>query len=355
LEVVFSDFAQNGTVFQGPLLLVAWIPSLLFSFIFSWGLYHRMLGHSQRVQMERVNIMELVAKRVDEVLAPMQKQISELLEAAKVDRASADERSSKLATAFQDLKHSIVDNIPTVDSVLFELRHENSVIDHVLRSYQRWADVHKNDAAIINRVSSNLESLVERAEIVEEELGEISWNPEQENQALLGADKPQPALPPSATTAVDPPHRLTREDGLANREKGNQALMRFHEKLRNLGKNCKVSLLHGAPDLLFMDGDGSVRFIAAYKALTLSEQGSAKQRWIPRAKLVAELRLATKQGKPLILFVENLANGRIWATVIPQDGVKDFRGVTTPLMLVNGDPESEKSSSDSLTSVLQLL
>ena len=33
--------------------------------------------------------------------------------------------------------------------------------------------MHKNDAAIINRVSSNLESLVERAEIVEEELGEL--------------------------------------------------------------------------------------------------------------------------------------------------------------------------------------
>ena len=355
MEVIFGGVARSSSVFQGPILLVVWIPVLLFSFVFSWGLYHRMLGHSQRVQMERVNIIELVAKRVDEVLAPMQKQISELQEAAKVDRTSADERSSKLAAAFQDLKHSIVDNIPTVDSVLFELRHENSVIDHVLRSYQRWADVHKNDAAIINRVSSNLESLVERAEIVEEELGEISWNPEQENQALLGADKSQPALLPSATVAIDPPHRLTREDGLANREKGNQALMRFHEKLRNLGKNCKVSLLHGAPDLLFMDGDGSVRFIAAYKALTLSEQGSAKQRWIPRAKLVAELRLATKQGKPLILFVENLANGRVWATVIPQDGVKDFRGVTTPLMLVNGDPESEKACSDSLTSVLQLL
>ena len=49
------------------------------------------------------------------------------------------------------------------------------------------------------------------------------------------------------------------------------------------------------------------------------------------------------------------ANGRVWATVIPKDGVKDFRGVTTPLMLVNGDPESEKACSDSLTSVLQLL
>ena len=235
MEVIFGGVARSSSVFQGPILLVVWIPVLLFSFVFSWGLYHRMLDHSQRVQMERVNIIELVAKRVDEVLAPMQKQISELQEAAKVDRTSADERSSKLAAAFQDLKHSIVDNIPTVDSVLFELRHENSVIDHVLRSYQRWADVHKNDAAIINRVSSNLESLVERAEIVEEELGEISWNPEQENQALLGADKSQPALLPSATVAIDPPHRLTREDGLANREKGNQALMRFHEKLRNLG------------------------------------------------------------------------------------------------------------------------
>ena len=164
---------------------------------------------------------------------PCTSRSCELQEAAKVDRASADERSSKLAAAFQDLKHSIVDKIPTVDTVLYELRHENSVIDHVLKSYQRWADVHKNDAAIINRVSSNLESLVERAEIVEEELGEINWNPEQESQGVLGADKLQPALPPSAAFAVDPPHRLTREDGLANREKGNQALMRFHEKLRD--------------------------------------------------------------------------------------------------------------------------
>jgi len=139
MEVIFGGVARSSSVFQGPILLVVWIPVLLFSFVFSWGLYHRMLAHSQRVQMERVNIIELVAKRVDEVLAPMQKQISELQEAAKVDRASADERSSKLATAFQDLKHSVVDNIPTVDSVLFELRHENSVIDHVLRSYQRWA------------------------------------------------------------------------------------------------------------------------------------------------------------------------------------------------------------------------
>jgi hypothetical protein len=354
-EVIFGDVAQGASVFQGPLLLVVWIPALLISFVFSWGLYHRMLGHSQRAQMERVNIVELVAKRVDEVLAPMQKQISELQEAAKFDRTSADERSSKLATAFQDLKQSVVQNIPTVDSVLDALRRGNWEIEQMLKGYRRWADVHKNDAAIIYRVSSKLESLVERAEVVEEELGEIGWNPEQENRALLGADKPQPALPPSATVAVDSPHRLTREDGLANREKGNQALMRFHEKLRNLGKNCKVSLIHGAPDLLFMDGDGSVRFIAAYKALTLSEQGSAKQRWIPRAKLVAELKLATKQSKPLILFVENFVNGRIWATVIPQDGVKDFRGVTTPLMLVNGDSESEKACSDSLTSVLQLL
>jgi hypothetical protein len=355
MEVIFGDVAQGAGAFQGPLLLVVWIPVLLFSLVFSWGLYHRMLGHSQRVQMERVNIVELVAKRVDEVLAPLQKQIIELQEAAKVDKASADERGSKLAAAFQDLKQSVIQNIPTVDSVLDALRRGNWEIEQMLKGYRRWADVHKNDAAIINRVSSNLESLVERAEIVEEELGELSWNPEQESQGLLGADRHKPALPPSATVALDPPHRLTREDGLANREKGNQALMRFHEKLRNLGKNCKVSLLHGAPDLLFLGEDGSVRFIAAYKALTLSEQGSAKQRWIPRAKLVAELRLATKQGKPLILFVENLANGRIWASVIPQDGVKDFRGVTTPLMLVNGDPESEKACSDSLTSVLQLL
>jgi len=345
----------SGTALEGSVLLAVWIPLLFLTYAFSWTLYHSMLDHSQRVQMERIDIVSMAAKRVDEALAPLQNQIKELEEAAKVGRASADERSSKLAAAFQDLKRSVVDKIPTVESILDELRHENRVIDHVLKGYQRWADVHKDDATLIDRVSTNLESLVERAEVVEEELGELSWSLEQGNQELLVADEPQPALPPSPAVAVDPPHRLTREDGLANREKGNQALMRFHEKLRSLGKNCKVSLLHGAPDLLFLDGDGSVRSIAAFKALTLSDQGSAKQRWIPRAKLVAELRLAAKQSKPLILFVENLVNGRVWATVIPQDGVKDFRGVTTPLMLVNGEPESEKACSDSLMSVLQLL
>src|SRR5271155_1346607 len=62
LDVIFGYFAQEAGVFQGPLLLILWIPSLFFSFVFSWGLYHRMLGHSQRIQIEKVNLVELVAK-----------------------------------------------------------------------------------------------------------------------------------------------------------------------------------------------------------------------------------------------------------------------------------------------------
>ena len=89
-----------------------------------------------------------------------------------------------------------------------------------------------------------------------------------------------------------------REDGHANREKGNQALTRFHECLIRMGKNPKMNLLHGVPDLQFSDEDGRVRYIAAYKSLTLSVQGSVKQRWTPKAKLVAESTLAIKENKP---------------------------------------------------------
>jgi hypothetical protein len=357
LGAFYGEVTQATAKFQGPVLTSAWIVSLFFIFGFSWSLYHRMLRHSQLVQSDRVNLVELVTKRVNDALIPMQKQISGLQEAVDAEKASADQRSSKLAGAVDGLKKSIGEATRSINPLASWMEVWNREMRKMMDGYREWAEAHKNDAANIHQLSTKLESLIDRAAVVEEELDELGHNHHDEglgDHAEAGGGNPGVSAPSSIGT-VGPPHKLTREDGLANREKGNQALMRFYENLRKLNKDPKVSLLHGAPDLMFLYGDGQVRYVAAYKALTLSAQGSAKQRWIPRAKLVAESRVALKENKPLILFVENFTNGRVWAYVIPQDRVRDFKGVTTPLMLVNDDQESEKACRDSLTNVLQLL
>ncbi|MDE1729097.1 MAG: hypothetical protein KGH81_07985 [Thaumarchaeota archaeon] len=74
-------------------------------------------------------------------------------------------------------------------------------------------------------------------------------------------------------------HKLTREDGLRNREMGNQEQLRFSEYLSLQGKNHKCSLLNGTPDFEF-HVNGTIKCVGAFKSLTLSVYGSAKQRWI---------------------------------------------------------------------------
>lgn len=360
LTVFYGEVSQETAVFQGPVLTSVWIASLFFVFFLSWRLYHRSLRHSQLLQSERVNLVELVAKRVDDALGPVQKQMNVLQEAMNAERASADQRVSKLASSVDGLKKSIGEATRSIYPLASWMENWSREMREMVDGYREWAEAHKNDAATIYLLSTKLESLVDRTVVAEEMLDELAnarEGDETESHAdggkIGGGDSGSGA--PSTVGVVEPPHKLTREDGLANREKGNQALMRFYDHLTKLNKYPKMSLLHGAPDLLFLQEDGQVRYVAACKALTLSAQGSAKQRWIPRIKLVAELRVAMKESKPLILFVENLANGRIWAYVIPEDGVKNFKGVTTPLMLVNDDSVSEKACRDSLTSVLQLL
>ncbi len=150
--------------------------------------------------------------------------------------------------------------------------------------------------------------------------------------------------------------RLTTEDGRANRERGNNAQLRFCEEiLRGDGKLVDNSIKEGTPDYVFYaPGTRSPRGVGAFKALTLREDGT-RQRWIPRRKLLAEQRLALKLGVPLILFVLNFTNGRIWAKVVSMEELKEFSGLTTPLMVMENDPQAEKACKETLEMALQLL
>jgi hypothetical protein len=146
---------------------------------------------------------------------------------------------------------------------------------------------------------------------------------------------------------------------MANRERGNKAQLKFADDvLHGAGKLYDNSIREGTPDYVFYAPGApetrKAKAVGAFKALTLKEDGT-RQRHIPRRKVLAELRTATKYAVPMILFVMNFTNGRIWAKVIPVNELKDFSGQTTPPMLVENDPQAEKTCKETLQMALNLL
>jgi hypothetical protein len=115
------------------------------------------------------------------------------------------------------------------------------------------------------------------------------------------------------------------------------------------------SIKEGIADYgFYAHGTRTPRGVGAIKGLTLREDGT-RQRWIPRRKVLAEQRMALKLVVPLILFVLNFANGRIWSKVVAVGELKEFSGLTTPLMMVENDTQAEKACKETLEMALQLL
>ena len=369
LEVFYDQLSQEVAAFRGPVLSAAWFVSLLFVFGCSWSLYDSMRDFSGRIQAEQVGIVELVEKRTAETLAPMQEKFDKVEGAAIAARTAVEQWGSKVPGTMDAMRKASESTGKSVKWIYDWIELKQRDMKQIMSRYDERAEAHRNDAATIYLLSSKLESLVDRASILEEEIdgllserGVAVEEDVDDDGRGGGADQARGAAEPGkAGTAANGPtvagrKQLTREDGLANREKGNQALMQFSARLHSMNKKHQASLLHGVPDLVFLDSNGAVKCVGAYKALTLSSlDGATKQRWIPKSKLLAESRMAVKESKTLVLFVENFLNRRIWARAISSEELKSFSGITTPLMLVNDDPESEKACRDSLTSVLQLL
>ena len=183
------------------------------------------------------------------------------------------------------------------------------------------------------------------------EVGGASQKQDADQASILAAEGDNPSASAGG--------KLTKERGMANRERGNKAQLKFAEEvLRGAGKLLDNSIKEGTPDYVFYAlGSPETRkakAVGAFKALTLKEDGT-RQRHIPRRKVLAELRTATKYAVPMILFVMNFTNGRIWAKVIPANELKDFTGQTTPPMLVEGYPQAEKTCKETLQMALNLL
>jgi hypothetical protein len=378
LSILYGGVSGIFPLFGGPSLTAVWMLSLAAVMVGAWKTYHKALAHSKLDEGPKVIVVDYCTERLNGSVKPLADEITGLQSsyAGMLGGIEAlGEKVEGLSSAVEAEGKSIESHSQTIASMseMAEFRSEqfNAVID----GYKEWYQEHKKDQEIIYGLTKEAENVLERFGVLSEEFDEyLEFFREERDRSLPSETmnahdirEPGPeigtnTIPTKAgaeqsdTTAGSSPGKLTREAGMANREKGNRAQLQFSETiLRVAGKLHACSLREGEPDYLFNNPDTHLpKDVGAFKALTLSEDGT-RQRWIPKKKLLAEIKAATKFGLPIVLFVLNLANGRIWAKVIAIDEVRGFEGITTPLMLVENDPASEKACRETLDMALQLL
>jgi len=360
-------FGQSITLSS---FVVVWIGSLVLSIIGCWWLYHMMFNHSELITYGKIEVVKIANQQAEETLKPVkeglasvQKLVGENIVVTNmlVEYFSSVDKSLDSLEKRMDHTEGIVYNMNTRT----EAREKQFVM--MTGRYDFWLNEHKDYTERQTKLAQNVESLLDRLGVFLDLLdleSEANTNkdaltlPSKERQTTEYLDEhtvpSQPDICQTDQEKSTQTHRLTREDGLRNREMGNQEQLRFSEYLSSRGKDHKCSLLNGTPDFEFHI-DGKIKCIGAFKSLTLSVDGSTKQRWIGKDKLLAEIKTTMKLSVPVILFVRNIANGRLWAHIIPTDGLKDFRGITTPLTLVDSDPSAEKACKDTLDMALQLV
>ena len=146
---------------------------------------------------------------------------------------------------------------------------------------------------------------------------------------------------------------LTQADGLASRRKGDLAQKETAKLLRRLGFEVDDHYGVGLPDYIFWKAGKKVA-IGAHKAFTLSKE-ETKQRTITAEMMKAEINAAMKYKLPLVILVTNLRNKRRWVELIPYEELKEFKRFTTPLILAEDAPESQKICEESILRLREIL
>ena len=374
-------FAQvSGLVsspwFDGPGLSVIWLVSIYLYFSWALDLYDLAVAHSNRAEEAKLSVVDYALKQLETRLGPLtgaiaaaQASVSNL--SGRV--AELGEETGEMVSIVESQGKAVRAQTQVVEKISKDENFRESEYKRTIAEYYEWfeqrGDAARTVAGLIKGTEGILEKFAMLSEQVDEYLDSLARGHESAKERAedageggVGAQgqKGGQDVPASAAEAAAraPPTggKLTTEAGRANRDKGNRAQLQFSENtLRNAGKMHTSSLKEGEPDFIFYGSpDNAVKAIGAFKALTLSEAGT-RQRWIPRGKLLAELKTVIKHGVPLILFVLNLANGRIWAKVIAVEEAKKFEGITTPLVLIGGDPASDKTCAETLDMALKLL
>ncbi|MGI0086792.1 MAG: hypothetical protein ACREBI_02380 [Nitrosotalea sp.] len=361
-------FGQSTTLSS---FVVIWIGSLVVSIIGCWWLYHTMIKHSDLTTYDKIGVVKIANQQAEEILKPVKEGLAgvqKLLGENTVVTKMLAEYFSSVDKSLERLERRIDHTEEIVCNVKTKMDAKDKQFVTIIDRYDFWLTENKDYADKQTKLVQHVESFLDRLGVFLDLLDleseyEANTNkdtltlPSKETQTIEPLDvdvQSQPDISRNDQGKSNQTHRLTREDGLRNREMGNQEQLRFSEYLSLRGKDHKCSLLNGTPDFEFHI-DGKVKCIGAFKSLTLSVDGTTKQRWIGKDKLLAEIKTAMKNGISVILFVKNIANGRIWAHVISTEGLKEFRGITTPLTLVDSDSSAEKACKDTLEMALHLV
>jgi Na+-transporting methylmalonyl-CoA/oxaloacetate decarboxylase gamma subunit len=146
---------------------------------------------------------------------------------------------------------------------------------------------------------------------------------------------------------------LTHADGLASRRIGNEKQHETADLLRALNFEVEEYYGIGQPDLIIR-WQGKRVAIGSHKAFTLTKEGT-RQRTINKSDVETEINAALKYKVPLAILITNTRNGRRWAEIIPHEKLKGFERFTTPLLLTDDTPETQKICQESLLRLREIL
>jgi hypothetical protein len=328
-----------------------------------------MLEHSSLIQGRESDVVKIANRQSEEMLKPLKNELSAVQKTMQKNTSIISLLGEAVLTndnSLVKLRKSVEYAEQALNGMKSDMAFRDEKYEMIVGQYNNWLNEHKDNSEIQTKLAQQAELLLDRLDVfldlldLESDLHETNTankddtvSGSKETQAIEPLDIQSQQIYQSGQKS-NHTHKLTREDGLRNREMGNQEQLRFSEYLSLQGKNHKCSLLNGTPDFEFHI-DGTIKCVGAFKSLTLSVYGSTKQRWIGKIKLLAEIKTAKKFDVSMILFVRNIANGRIWATVISTENLKEFRGITTPLALVDSDSAAEKACKETLEMALQLV
>ena len=373
LYLVISEVSSYtaSPLFEEPSLSILWLASNVFLIGLAAWQYHGARYDSAHEEDKKVEVVNYVDQQLAGRLRPLegaltsvQNSLSDL--SGKVLALSPKvEQTSK---SVNDLAIAVLSHTKALKEVSEQYDLREAAYRDIAVQYEKWYSKRAEADLALGDLVIEADDMLTRSDIVMEQMDDLIDLVEKEpvrskviGSTEAGASQEQiPSPPNSGETPPPVTHgKLTKVEGMANRERGNKAQLKFAEEvLRGAGKLLDNSIKEGTPDYVFYAPGApetrKAKAVGAFKALTLKDDGT-RQRHIPRRKVLAELRTATKYAVPMILFVMNFTNGRIWAKVIPVNELKDFTGQTTPPMLVEGDPQAEKTCKETLQMALNLL
>jgi hypothetical protein len=281
-------------------------------------------------------------------------------EVLETNRQNLSQRLNAILRALSELRmefsHSTQLENDRLASAENRLKGLEGSYQSIVAGYEGLTVKYQNDITITNERQERYESLIqklrEQSQILLAQIEETG-RLQKEYKEKIEQTPERPEKPASVGKEQREDVKLTREDGITNREKGNNAQMRTAEYLKGLGFVLQNDCDKSAPDFLLFNG-GIMVGIGAHKGFTLTKSGT-RQRSISPKGVDIEYETAKALHLPLILFVTNLDNGQRWAKMIPYDELGKFKSVSTPVILSENSPEAYQTLQNTINEVQKSL